>query len=274
MTYVIKKIQTDRQSIAEITAFLKDTFKSNTYFSEEFLLWQYTESPVGEIIGYNAYYDNQLVSHFAALPFNMNIYGKVYKGAACINVSTNEKHRGKKLFMKLGLATINYAKEKGLDFIAAVPNANSTHAFLTHFGCKLITSLDVKVGIGSNLYENINKACYKQWTQDEWTWRLNNPSNRYLEKEDKLYTPISFFAKTISQRPIGIKQERLNNNLGFRPVSLYIGCGANTKKGIYMKLPSFIKRPPFNFVFRDFTGRIPTIKEEDLFLQMIDLDTI
>lgn len=276
MEYSIRKIETDEKSLLEITGFLKETFPKNEKFSIDFIRWQYAQNPLGAMAGFNAYDDNKIVSHFAGLPIAMNLFGKNRKGLLCINVSTNPDYRGKKLFTKLGESTIQYASDNGYDFLIAVPNANSTHGFLKYFGFYLISPLTVKVGLGKNIYTDKSSACKKTWDDNQWKWRLNNPTNKYAyDKTGILSTPISFFAKTLSncRIPERVVKEK-TQSIGFRSLNLYIGLGADTSKGLYFNIPSFVKRPPFNLVFKDLTGEIPQINKEDIFLQLIDLDTV
>lgn len=277
MEYSVRRIDVKEESLLEITRFLKETFPQNEKFSLEFIRWQYAQNPLGQMEGFNVWDNDRIVSHFAGLPIEMSLFGKNRKGLLCINVSTNINYRGKKLFTTVGEATIKYASENGFDFLMAVPNANSTHGFLKYFGFYLISPLSVKVGFGENIYPAKDFNCYKTWNDKQWKWRLSNPTNKYsYDGKGIISTPISFFAKTLSKA--GLSENILNNNfqnIGTRPLNLYVGLGADTSKGVYFNIPSFIKRPPFNLVFKDLTeGQIPIIKEEDIFLQLIDLDTI
>ncbi|MFR9166181.1 MAG: GNAT family N-acetyltransferase [Dysgonomonas sp.] len=276
MEYSVKRISTDEKSLSEITGFLKETFPKNKKFTLDYIRWQYSLNPLGEMVGFNAWKDDKIVSHFAGLPINMNLFGQNRKGLLCINVSTNIDHRGKKLFTLLGEETIRYATENGFDFMIAVPNANSSHGFLKYFGFYLISPLTVKLGIGKNIYADKSYDCYKCWDKEQWRWRLKNPTNKYsFGKTGIISTPITYFTKSLSKNfqkeyLSGIKPQKI----GFRPFNLYIGLGADTSKGLYFNMPSFVKRPPFNLVFKDLTGNIPTIKKENVFLQLIDLDTV
>lgn len=277
MDYSLREIDTTEDSLLEITEFLKESFPQNEKFTLDFVSWQYAQNPLGKMRGYNAYDNGRIISHFAALPIDMNLFGKRRKGLLCINVSTNDRYRGKKLFTTVGEATIRYATENGFDFMMAVPNANSSHAFLKYFGFYLISPLSVKVGFGKNIYTDKAYKCNKYWDEEQLRWRLSNPANKYRYNEDGIIsTPVSYFVKTISKKPLsGNYKDVASLNIGLRPVNLYVGLGADTSKGLYFNIPSFIKRPPFNLVFRDLTGgEIPTIKKEDIFLQLIDLDTI
>ena len=272
----IKKINTDEKSLAEIARFLSESFPRTTKFTKEFIKWQYTQNPLGSMQGFNACHNGKIVSHFAALPIDMILWEKKHKGLLCINVSTNATHRGNKLFSKLGQATIDDAAQNGYDFMIAVPNANSTHAFLKYFGFYLISPLTAKVGIGKNIFSGHRPFnCFKSWDNEQWQWRLQNPANKYWLNDKIISTPISFFAQTISAAhlPNELTIDRTENT-GLRPLNLYVGLGADTSKGTYFSIPSFVKRPPFNLVFKDLTGNLPIINKDDIFIQLIDLDTI
>lgn len=273
MEFDIKPIDTTDAGLAELSDFLARVFPKSTKFTLDFLKWQYTSCPDGNMIGYNAYDGNKLISHFAALPLRMHLFGKTYKGAASINVSTDPDYRGKMLFVTLGKATIEYARQNGFDFMIAVPNANSTHAFLKYYDFQLVSPLTVKLGFGDSIYRPKEFNAFKIWTLELMEWRLNSPANQYDIKKDYLHSPISFFAKTINKYPLSSRPGKLSK-LGIRPLNLYIGLGAEFTGKTYFNIPKFIKRPPFNLVFKDFTGNIPAIKKEDIFLQLLDLDTI
>ncbi|NDW09344.1 GNAT family N-acetyltransferase [Dysgonomonas sp. 520] len=276
MEYSLKRIEVDDKALVDITRFLKETFPKNKKFTLDFVRWQYTRNPLGEMFGFNAWDGDKIVSHFAGLPIQLSISGRVRKGLLCINVGTNNQYRGKKLFTLVGEKTIESATQNGFEFMIAVPNANSSHAFLKYFGFYLISQLSVKVGFGKNIYPDKSFNCYKCWDEEQYKWRLMNPTNKYcFDGKRTISTPISFFAKTLSKAQLsGNPASLASKSLGFRPLNLYIGLGADTSKGFYLNMPSFIKRPPFNLVFKDLTGEIATLKKDDIFLQLIDLDTI
>lgn len=260
------------KKLQELSSFLSKVFPKTDKFSPEFVKWQYRECPDGAMIGFNAYDGDRLVSHFAALPLKMSFYKKIYKGAVSINVSTDPAYQGKKLFTKLGQATVDYAKNNGFDFLLAVPNANSTHAFLKYFDFKIISPLTVRVGFGLPKYKKIEPNIYKVWNTELMKWRIKNPTNKYFISKDQIQTPISFFAKSVSRK--GIEFPNSLEQTSFRPVSLFVGLGVDFSK-LFFKLPKWVKISPFNLVFKDLTGgKISHIKKEDFFIQLIDLDVI
>ena len=53
---------------------------------------------------------------------------------------------------------------------------------------------------------------------------------------------------------------------------LYVGLGAKFK-GIYLKVPRWVKHSPFNLIFLDLTdGTLPKITKDNVFFQLFDFD--
>ena len=276
-TISIRPIEVTEEALHELHRYLHVVFPKATKFTPDFVKWQYIQNPLGVMSGYNAWDGNRIIAHFAGLPLTMNLFGKICRGLLTINVSTDPAYRGQKLFTKVGEHTIQHAKDLGCDFLIGVPNANSTHTFLKYLGFYLISPLTVKIGFGAHIYSDKEFNCYKLWDDAQWSWRLQNPANKYYYRNNILSTPISFFAKTLSNVYFSNAVDRkllVNNNAGLRLLNLYVGLGADTSKGFYFKLPSLIKHSPFNLVFRDLTGNIPVIKQEDISFQLIDFDVI
>ena len=58
-----------------------------------------------------------------------------------------------------------------------------------------------------------------------------------------------------------------------RPFNLYIGFGADLKKGCYCGIPKFIEHSPFNLIFRDLTdGTLPEVTKDNILFELIDFD--
>ena len=55
--------------------------------------------------------------------------------------------------------------------------------------------------------------------------------------------------------------------------NIYVGLGVEKKGGIYFNLPKFVKRSPFNLIFKDLTaGQLPEITKDNIFFQLLDYD--
>lgn len=271
MEYTYKKVEVDEESLILASEILSTSFPDSNKFSIDYLRWQYAENPNGNIVGFNAFYGDLLAAHYVTMPITMVLFGKETKGLISLNTATHPDHRGKGLFTILAEKTFEYAKENGFDFVTGVANANSTHGFLKKLGFYLISPLEVKFGLGRNIYSDKKNNCYRNWNKELLDWRLNNPSNNYSFKNNIIFSPLG---------PIGVKGllGKVNIDLDFkykfilRPINLYVGLGADLSKGLYFKIPSFIKHSPFNLIFKDLTGNLPIIEKGDIFFQLLDFD--
>ncbi|MDR1846606.1 MAG: GNAT family N-acetyltransferase [Bacteroidales bacterium] len=273
MEYSIRKVELDNLSIQKTCSLLQKAFPKSTKFTPDFLKWQYVENPLGKCIGYNAFDEDKMISHYIGLPVEMNIFGSQCRGILPINVATDPQYGGKRLFSNLAAKTYALAREEGYDFVIGVANAQTTNAYIKHLGLYLIAPLDVRIGFGTKIYDNTQAFnCYHRWTPETIDWRMRNPDNHYAFSNNILTSSIATIAQTISYLP-----QKPNNVSNKKPVSflnLYVGLGANLKKGTYFHLPSFVKRSPFNLVFMDLKGTLPIIRKEDIFFQLIDFDVI
>lgn len=272
MDYRIEQVKTDDASLRESQSLLQMVFEEHAdKFTFEYLKWQYAENPVGPIVGFNAYMGDVLAAHYVTMPIYMNIEGEKTRGVLSLNTATHPDHRGKRLFSILADHTYQYAAEKGYKFVIGVANANSTHGFIKHLKFKLIGPLIFKIGIGTNIYPQRDYTFTRYWDKEIMDWRLKNPSMEYYKNGDLIVSPIK----------VGFKKLVCHNGaylvtlpkLHLRPFNLYIGYGANPGKGIYVKLPKFIKRSPFNLIFRDLTeGTLPEATAENISFELMDFD--
>ena len=270
--YRIEQVKVDETSLRESQALLQMVFEEHAdKFSFEYLKWQYAENPVGPIVGFNAYMGDVLAAHYVTMPIYMNIEGEKTLGVLSLNTATHPEHRGKKLFSILADRTYEYAAENGYKFVIGVANANSTHGFIKNLKFKLIGPLTFKIGVGTNIYPQCDYTFTRYWDKEIMDWRLKNPSMEYYRDGDLIVSPIK----------VGFKKLVCHNGadlvtlpkLHLRPFNLYIGYGANTDKGVYVNLPKFIKRSPFNLIFRDLTeGTLPEVTKENILFELMDFD--
>lgn len=271
MEYKFKKVECDDHSLQLISDILQQSFPKSKKFTTAYLKWQYVDNPIGGIVGFNAFYGDCLAAHYVTMPITMVIFNREVKGLISLNTATHPDHRGKGLFTILAGKTYEYAKENGFEFVTGVANANSTHGFLKKLGFYLISPLDVKFGLGYNIYNDKKNDCYRNWSKEILNWRLSNPAIRYSYNNKILFSPLG---------PIGVKgmvgkvdvEIDYKYKFLFRPINLYVGLGADLSKGLYFKIPSFINHSPFNLIFKDLTGNLPIIEKGDIFFQLLDFD--
>lgn len=270
MDYTIKKVNVDDNSLAEITTLLNLCFpKSINIETNKYVKWEYEENPEGYVVGFNAYFGSALAAHYATIPVSMIINGQKRLGLLSLNTATHPDHRGKGLFVKLAQQTYEYAKENGYEYVIGVANANSTHGFVKYLGFDLISPLTFRVGFGLNIKSNKDFTYKRFWDHDLLEWRMGCPSYKYFKEGNSIVSPILLGAKKI----VKLDTESQLKQLWFRPLNLYIGLGAELNNGHYFKLPKFIKRSPFNLIFKDLTGgELPKLTPENIWFELIDFD--
>ena len=272
MDYRIEQVKTDVSALGEILQLMRLAFEGHAEkFSPDYMKWQYADNPVGEIVGFNAYMGDVLAAHYVTMPIYMNIEGKKTLGVLSLNTATHPEHRGKRLFTILAEKTYQYAAENGYKFVIGVANAQSTHGFIKHLGFKLIGPLTFKVGVGRNLYQRKDYTFTRYWDKEIMDWRLKNPSMEYYKNGDVIVSPIKpGFKKLVYHDGAGLVNLK---KLHGRPFNLYIGYGADLKKGLYCGVPKFVEHSPFNLIFRDLTGgTLPEVTKDNILFELIDFD--
>ena len=272
MDYRIEQVKVDDVALREILQLMVLAFEGHAEkFSMEYLKWQYADNPVGPIVGFNAYMGDVLAAHYVTMPIYMNIDGKKTLGVLSLNTATHPEHRGKRLFTILAERTYQYAAENGFKFVIGVANAQSTHGFLKYLNFKMIGSLTFKIGTGLKIYPKKDHTYTRYWDKEIMEWRLKNPSMEYFRNGDVIVSPIKpGFKKLVFHDGEGlVSLPKLHG----RPFNLYIGFGADLKKGCYCGIPKFIEHSPFNLIFRDLTeGTLPEVTKDNILFELIDFD--
>ena len=276
MEYEIKQLKFDdgEVSLKQLVNLQNIVYEGKHSFNiEGFKRW-YVDNPMGRVISFNAFYNNELVAHYACIPIKMMIEDRVVLGLLDMATVTHPNHRGKGLFKKLARITYDYAKENGFEFVIGVANANSFPGYMKYFPYEFISKLDVKIGIGNTIKYNKNKLFSTYWDKESLEWRLSIRNNQYYISNNNIYGRFKTIVKTF----MGCFEENLISNLNVDRrksdfcLKLYVGLGADVK-GLYFKVPKFIKRSPFNLIFLDLTeGRLPKVNKDNIFYQLIDFD--
>ena len=277
--YDFHQATVDSDSIKLYTELLMQVFPESNIFVEEYLKWEYSDNPIGEIVGFNAFENGNLVAHYVCQPVVANLFGKQARGLLSLNTATHEAHRGKGLFTKLADLTYKYAAENGFEFVYGVANANSTPGFIKKLDFQLVAPLDVKFGIGK-IAKNITRDqyCFKRnWTRELLEWRVKNPIRAYEITSDRIYADskkygikaiLGEFEKDIIDNIKGSKLKSLN------PVKLFVGLdnNINWKKSMYFNVPESLKSSPLNLIFKDLTEKNRKLNTKCIKFQVFDFD--
>ncbi len=270
----------DPASMSGLVELQNTVYAGSHNFTPESFKFLYLDNPMGQVISFNAVCGERLAAHYACIPVKMKIEGRVVSGLLDIATVTHPDHRGRGLFKKLAGITFNYAKENGYEFILGVANASSFPGYMKYFDFKFVSKLDVKIGIGVDIFPRQEKTFSMYWNEESLIWRLGKPE--YSSKNNVVYGEVPFRSfKSVPglkllmggyQRDLVDKLKLGRTNFVLHPVNLYIGLGADTSGGLYFNIPGFIKHSPFNLIFMDLTGKLPEINKDNIFFQLADFD--
>lgn len=246
---------------------------SHTFSVKGFRQW-YVNNPMGKVISFNAFYGEELVAHYACIPYKMEIEGRGVTGLFDMATVTHPNHRGKGLFKKLATTTYEYAKEHGFEFVLGVANANSFHGYMKYFPFTFVGQLEVKMGFGTKIESNGEKAYKVFWDKDSFNWRLKTCRANYSRKNNALLGRYNSYVQTFMgsySTNFLDSTEAQDQHWGVKP-KLYVGLGAKFDSAFFT-VPKFFKRSPFNLIFLDLTeGKLPIINKDNIFFQLFDFD--
>jgi len=276
MDYEIKQILFDDgdTSLKQLVDLQNIVYEGkHTFTIGGFRQW-YLNNPNGKVISFNAFCGEELVAHYACIPYKMEIEGRIVTGLFDMATVTHPNHRGKGLFKKLAQTTYDYAKEQGFEFVLGVANANSFPGYMKYFPFTFVGQLDVKMGLGTEIECDGEKTYRVYWDKTSFDWRLNTCKANYSRKKNAILGQYNSLAQTFMGSYPNAFLDNTNaqdKHWSFRP-KLYVGLGAKTKS-LYFKVPKFIKRSPFNLIFLDLTeGKLPPITKDNIFFQLFDFD--
>lgn len=268
MDYSIEPIDISKEGLQKVVQLLKECFPETEKFTEDFLTWQYVQNPCGKVYGFNALLNGEIAAHYATIPVEYSINGKLRKGLLSLNTATGINHRGKKLFKTLAEKTFDTAADAGYDFVIGVANANSTHGFVNKMNFQLVAPLAVKVGVGK-VEGTSSLAELMAAKSDKWLeWRLSNPEHDYTVSTTGIYSES---IKPGLRALLSTCKTQLGKSVfGFK---LWIGLSPDLNVSPLMfNFPDKLKPSPLNLIFRDLVGDIGTINSEKVHFDLLDFD--
>lgn len=273
--YEFLKVGIIKEANQQNAAFLAEVFGNPKLFTEEYIKWQYADHPMGQVLGYNAILNNQIVSHFVLQPFPALFNGVFRKGLLAFNTATNELHRRKGFFTTLAKKTIDDAINEGYEFIVAVTNHNSKHGFIKHLGFQEVCQLKAKIGLGGiGVTESRDEVIFEKfWDKELLKWRLANPLRKYFVNDGKCFskTHLSNVKAFLYNHSNQIQFPAKSN---WRPFTLYIGMDNSVQfsKGLFFNIPEKLKPSPLFLIFRDLKNNSVKLDKEKIRFNLIDFD--
>ena len=284
MEYTYREVNIEESQLRLYSIFFKKCYKRNKHLTYDYLKWLYSSNPEGNAIGFDAFFNDQIVAHYACIPVKYCINENETKGLLSLNTATHPNHQRKGLFLKLAKKTYDFALENNFKFIIGVANSQSSHGFLKRLDFELVKPLDVKLGIGfPNTSQKKTDECkfYRIWDRDSFYWRKSNPGKGY---DFKKITNNNFIITT-NTGMLGIRaivyESKVNSyfistirKFYFNPLKIWIGIDSfkNWNNRLYFNLPDRMKISPLNLIFKDLTERKIRLDPDSIKFTGFDFD--
>jgi hypothetical protein len=277
--------------LKKLSTFLSKIFKKNlsfqlkNKFSAEFLNWLYNENPNGKAIVNNVYEDEKIIAHFALIPISVMYKNEIYKSALSVFTAVDENNRGLYFFHKLASKSFDLAKSNGLRFIIGVSNQISSELFVKCFNFKLISPLEVKIGLSKFNEKNDLPHIFEVF-KDKKTicWRLNNPRFKYQickQKKQKEFIIFNNHYKLFkmhmgffSTKDLNFQNEiYLKTTYNLNPFNMWIGLNNNLEdKLMSFNFPEIFKPSPLNLIIKDLNSKETNLSKKDIKFNLIDFE--
>lgn len=276
--YSIRPIETDDVSLLYCANFLANTFGRTDLFTLEYLQWLYRDCPSGSVLGYNAWFGDELVAHYPVLPIDVNIFGALRRGVISINNGTRLDHRRKGLMRNLAMRTISDVQTERFEFALAITNGQSTPVYLIELQFRTFGSLDALVSlrprergcplVDYDFYFNKNPAIFE--------WRMKRPGSCYRSVSvgsgeaivASTQLPRVFVQLAAHDASIAVETREA-------PCGAYVWLGIDslaTRKTASLNIPRMLRPSPLNFVFRSFSSDVELTDEMKFYFEGMDFD--
>ena len=238
------------------------------------LRWQYAENPDGEVVGFDAFADEEHAAHYVALPLRAELFGRPARGLLSLNTATHPAHQGRGLFTRLARATYARGRELGYEFVIGVANANSTPGLTKKLGFQLVRQLDVRVGVGRPRHARCDAPQFRRtWGDDSLRWRLANPAATYASRGGALWADPRIPGMNIYLGDAPERGPTISGALARRPLTGWIGVAPALRwRGLALPVPRRLRPSPLNLIFLDLTGAGRALDPSRVFFQALDFD--
>ena len=215
-----------------------------TKLSVSYLDWLYFRNPLGNVIGYDAFFKDKLVAHYACIPTSVD----GVSGLLSLNTATHPEFRGKGLHSILANMTYEESKPK-FDFVIGVANQNSVTNFLNKLGFINLGNLNLRWGKLTRQGKGV-----KRWTKEELAWRVNSPRSNFRVKLGS--NGLAQFVLKPTRLPVLLKSnvtvqsDEFNDSRNERisEIGLTLDWNAGSKPKIF--LPNKFKPSPLILIYK------------------------
>ncbi len=86
--------------------------------------WKFINNPLGKAVIKLMFDGNKLIGHYAVMPVNVQVGGKLVKAGLSVNTMTHPDYRGHGIFAYLGEEAYRVCQQRGGKFVYGFPNSN------------------------------------------------------------------------------------------------------------------------------------------------------
>ena len=194
-----------------------------------------------------------------------------------------KKKRGLYFFHKLASKSFELAKFEDIRFVIGVANKISSELFVKCFKFKLISPLDVKIGLSKFEEKNNLSHKFEIFKNNEvLNWRLKNPRFTYQickEKNNFLIFNNNYRLFKIRMGDFAIQDTRLYKKIlsevthNINPLNMWIGLNNNLKHTkMSFNLPKMLKPSPLNLIIKDLKSEETLLNKTDIKFNLIDFE--
>ena len=280
--YTYAPLDLSETGLNEICA-LVNRASGNNHLVPEYLRWQYLQNPGGSAVGFNAYLDGKLVSHYVTVPVAARVHGAPARGLLSINTATDPAHMGKGLFTRLASMTYEAGQAQGFSYVVGVANDNSVYGFTRKLGFDAVGCLQTRFVCGHLVYRTAPSptSFSAQWNRDALRWRLANPKSSYCAKGSHIgaivYGSSNRFQVMMHESqqtdvleftPPPPVRVRLN------PFKMWLGLDAEVDwdRTLSVQAPARLKATSLTLIFRDLQ-KLGAIDKTSVKFWAIDFDS-
>lgn len=278
------EIGTDQQALRACARLLQSAFPRAGHHTPEYLHWLYCDNPAGQVVGYNAWEEEKIIGHYAAIPVDLVLDGAVCRGLLALHTAMHPDYRNAGIIYSLAKKTCKLAARQGFACIYAVANTASTPIFTRALGFQFVSQLIAALGFPALQPDwpsvLAGNRFRRRWTSTSASWRAGNPANpSSLRSSD---SGIMVFRAHTNIRPVVA--------YGLMPVEAPLPADSgNTRAGIklflgllpegscrypgYLHIPERFKPSPLNFIYKPLHSAAPQqLGRDDVILGCHDFD--
>lgn len=148
----------------KILTLFKEVFSRE--MSLAFWRWRFVKTPFGEPIIKLMFDSDKLIGHYAVVPVDIQIQGKLLKAVFSMTTMTHADYSGRGIFSYLAEEAYQLCQRKGFHLVYGFPNENSYYGFtrkLGWIGLGKVTFLEKKLEketLGQLNIKNIQRVTY------------------------------------------------------------------------------------------------------------------